>query len=479
MGYEMRADYSQQWLFPPAVEDWVPADHPARFLREFVDALDLVAEGFTARTSVEGRPSFAADLLLKVWLYGYLNHLRTTRPLERACREHLSLVWLTGRHYPDHNTLWRFWRDNQAPLRRVFTQALRVAAQCKLVGMVLHAVDGTKIAAQASREGLRTRAELERVLAALDDSVEQGMAAIEAAEAAEQARVEGAYCLPPELVDAARRRERVRELLGVLATEQREKLTPHEPEAALMKTRGSGIVPCYNAQAVTDADSGLVVAAEVVTAPSDDAQLVPMLDAVQEQLGGVAADTVADGGYADPAQLAAAQERGYAVVVNLGAQRAPAAGTPGTEYHSARFQYDAERDCCVCPRGEMLRLERRREARGHRDALRVYRCQAFKSCPVRWACSRNQRGRTIELSVHDSAVRAQRVRQSDPHTRALLRRRAAVAEKTFGTIKAAMGFRRWTVRGLEAVRTQWALVCTAFNLKKLYPAWRAGTLVCD
>lgn len=477
MSYEMRADYSQQWLFPPAVEDWVPADHPARFLRDCVDALDLGAEGFTARTSVEGRPSFAADLLLKVWLYGYLNHIRTTRPLERACREHLSLVWLTGRHYPDHNTLWRFWRENRVPLRRVFTQVLQVAARCELVGMVLHAVDGTKIPAHASREGLRTRAELERVLAALDDRVEQGMAAIEAAEAAERVCVDGAYCLPPELVDAAHRRERVRELLAVLATEQREKLTPHEPGAALMKTRGQGIVPSYNAQAVTDADSGLVVAAEVVTAPSDEAQLVPMLAAVQEQLGAVATDTVADGGYADPAQLAAAQERGYAVLVNLGAQRAPAEDTPGSAYHSARFQYDAPRDCCVCPRGEVLRLVQRRAARGHRDALRVYRCTVFASCPVRWTCSRNKRGRTIELSVHDSAVRAQRERQSDPHTRALLRRRSAVAEKTFGTIKAAMGFRRWTVGGLEAVRTQWALVCTAFNLQKLYSAWRAGKLV--
>ena len=137
MSHVIAPDYGQQFLLPPALEDWVPADHPARFLREFVEQLDLPALGFVLPAAVEGRPPYAPSLLLKIWLYGYFHRLRSTRKLEAACGDQLPLIWLTGMIQPDHNSLWRFWRDNQKALRAIFKQTVQLALHTGAVGLAL------------------------------------------------------------------------------------------------------------------------------------------------------------------------------------------------------------------------------------------------------------------------------------------------------------------------------------------------------
>lgn len=189
MSHEIRANYEQMDLLPQSLEDWVPRDHPARFIREVVDALDLRGLGFQPRESEEGRPPYANDLLLKVWLYGYLTRIRASRQLERACREHLSLVWLTGRHAPDHNTLWRFFRENRKALREVFRASVKVAAEQGLIGMVCQAVDGTKIRAVASSRTVEHRGNLEKALERVEASIEEMEAVIEQAEKEEGGRL--------------------------------------------------------------------------------------------------------------------------------------------------------------------------------------------------------------------------------------------------------------------------------------------------
>jgi transposase len=149
MAKPIAPDYGQQFLFPPALEDWVAVDHPVRFLREFVDQLDLSRMGFVMPAGMEGRPPYAPSLLLKIWLYGYMHRIRSTRKLEVACGEQMSLVWLTGMIRPDHNSLWRFWRDNKKALREVFKRSAQLATETGLVGLVLQALDGTKIQAAA------------------------------------------------------------------------------------------------------------------------------------------------------------------------------------------------------------------------------------------------------------------------------------------------------------------------------------------
>ena len=173
MGQLIAPDYGQQFLLPPAVEDWVGPQHPARFVREFIEALDLREYGINEEVASEGRPRYAASLLLKVWVYGYLHKIRTTRKLEAACRDQLPLIWLTGMIQPDHNSLWRFWRAHKVALRAVYHQTVKVAVHSGCVGLVLQAVDGTKIASWASSRTGWNKARMEKLLAALDEGVHQ------------------------------------------------------------------------------------------------------------------------------------------------------------------------------------------------------------------------------------------------------------------------------------------------------------------
>jgi len=469
MSQEIRANYDQIDLLPQCLEDWVPRDHPARFIREFVDALDLVALGFQQRESEEGRPNYAADLLLKVWLYGYLTRILSTRELERACREHLSLLWLTGRHAPDHNTLWRFWKENRVALRQVFRAGVKVAAENGLIGMICHAVDGTKIRVASSRGGVEHRPQLERALGRVEASIREMEQAVEEAEAREK----GEYRLPEELQEARKLRQAIGASLERMQEVKRDHLHPREPEARMMPCEDRKEM-AYNAQVAVDEASELIVAEDVVNEESDNRRLVPMLDEVKRNLGEVAEATVADGGYKSSVALGEAEQKGYSVVVNWGGD---ASGKQPGPYHKSRFRFEAEQDVVICPRGERLEFEGIKTNCGKRYAVRGYRCRNFRQCPVRAECSRNRQGRLIEISPYEAAVAKQRANRRDPQKQKLLKKRKVIVEPIFGVVKQAWGFRRWTLRGLENVRTQWSMICAAFNLKRMRKAWAAGELV--
>ena len=287
----------QIWMLPPTLDELLPLDHPARFVAEFVDALDRDAWaelGVDIEGDLMGAPAYHPRALLSVWLYGFMTGVRSCRKLEAACRDQIPYLWLTGWQHPDHNTLWRFYKGHRQAMRKLFERTVGTAVAMKLA---VQAVDGTKVVANASlnrsydAEGLRGL--LERLERAITDLEAQNEAGEEAAVAR----------LPQKLADKEVLREQVKHAMADLASQKRHRrINLTDPEARLMKGR-QGIVAGYNAQAMvspmeTDggATSMLVTAVDVVDAANDNALLVPMMEQAEETTGTRAQMTLADAG---------------------------------------------------------------------------------------------------------------------------------------------------------------------------------------
>lgn len=461
MAHPIAPDYGQQFIFPPALEDWVPQDHPARFLREFVDQLDLPALGFVMPSAAEGRPPYAPSLLLKIWLHGYFHRIRSTRKLEAACREQLSLLWLSGLIQPDHNSLWRFWRDNRKALREIFKQTVQVAVRTGAVGLALQALDGTKIQAAGSSPQGWSKEHMEKLLAALDEALAHTELAI-----VQEEQAQPGCRLPAGLAGRQALREQIKAGLAQLAADGRTHYHPVEPEARRMKVDGKSPF-AYNAQAVADQKAGVIVACEATRQETDVEQLVPMIEQARENVG-IAAQhtlTVADTGYGAGADLRAAGEKD----LNVLAPPMEGSSTADQPYATRYFHYDARERTVTCPQGKKLDHEGRTTNKGQR--VERYRCH-WRDCPVRAQCTRDPKGRQLEVRPHTPHVQAMRERLQAPPARALWSRRGGIIERIFARIKQHEGFRRWTVWGLDAVKTQWTMLCTTLNLRVLHQNWR-------
>lgn len=465
MAKPISPDYGQQFLFPPALEDWVPADHPARFIREFVEQLELPALGFAMPAAVEGRPPYAPSLLLKIWLYGYFHRIRSTRKLEAACSEHLSLLWLTGLLVPDHNSLWRFWRDNQKALRQVFKQTVQLAVRTGAVGLALQALDGTKIQAACSGPNGWRKEYMETLLAQLDVALEDIELQVQAENADGD---EPGYRLPAGLAERNALRQEIQKGLAQLQADGRNHYHPAEPEARRMKV-GDTNRYAYNAQAIADAQDKVIVACAATRQENDAGQLAPMIEQARENLGVAAAETVtvADTGYGSGADLQAASQKQMNVLAP------PLEGKPAQDhpYAAQRFHYDGAGHTVTCPESRKLDYEGGTTKNGQR--VERFRCH-HRDCPVRQHCTRDPKGRQIEVWPHQPQVQAMRARLQEPAAQAQWQCRSQIIEPRFAQLKQHDGFRRWTVWGLEGVQTQWSLLCATLNLRVLYKKWLLG-----
>ena len=460
----------QTWLLPPTLDELLPQDHPARFVAEFVDGVVRGGRGDLG-IGLEGEPLGAAAyhprLLLSVWVYGFMTKVRSSRKLEAACRDQIPYLWLTGWQHPDHNTLWRFYSEHRGAMRGLLKRTVRTAVAMGLVDLVVQAVDGTKVIANAAKNRTYDATQLARLLERTEAAIGELEAQNEGGDDPPPPR------LPEQLVQAQDLREKVREALERVSEEEGlERVNLTDQDAQLVKSR-QGIVAGYNAQAMVsplDSDNAgvrglLITAAEVVNDPDDHAQLIPMLEQAQDNAGKPAAMTLADAGYHSGANLHACAEREQQVIMPETQEKALR-----QPYHKDHFKYDDTTDTYTCPQGQILHfsgVKRRTE----RMPMRVYRGSAVwcRGCPAFGVCTKEGRqGRALEIGPHETVLRRHRVWMATEEAKDQYRRRKVLPEPVFGILKEQQGARRFLLRGLTNVKAEWNLLATAFNLNTLW-----------
>lgn len=459
MSYICGVDRAQRMLLPETVEQYVHVDSPVRVVEEFVDTLELKELGFTKTVAAAtGRPPYAPEDLLKLLVWGYLNRVRSTRRLEAECARNLELIWLMRQLRPDFKTIADFRRDNAVALKGVFREFVLWSRDLELVGGELVAIDGTKLQASNHPSRRASAEQLAELIQGVDARIAEYLEALEQSESdllgeeSPPAQVPG---LARKLAELKRRKKTYTEALAVAqASGQKAPLT--DPQCQSMKGVGLG----YNAQIAVDDKHHLIVAAEIADRSTDHEQLPVVAAVVQEVLESQELTVVADGGYYDREALAAATRAGVTVCVPQ-----PRKGYAASEgcFAKSDFVYEAHRDGYRCLAGRLLA----RTGSYHKHGVKVAAYsehRACEICPLKAQCTGGDY-RRIERWEDEAIIEeiAQRVADQPQ----LLRKRKALVEHPFGTIKFWRGQKALLTRGRRMAQAEFSLSALAYNLTRV------------
>ena len=426
MAYIQGVGRTQGMLFPATLEDLIPADHVCRVIDAFVHRLEMDSLGFIrAQAADTGRPGYDPRDLLKLYLYGYLHQIRSSRRLEGECQRNVEVMWLLGRLVPDHKSIAEFRRQHRDAVTETGAELIRFARSVGLVRGEWVAIDGSKFRAVSSSQKVHERKMLERYL-----------------ERMEQADAEEELEIDPAGVAAAL-----------------EKLKQHpEPEARFMRTP-AGKLPAYNVQTAVDAEHALIVTHQVTDQAIDNRCLQPMAEAAQAAVSdpGQSFHVVADGGYSNGEQAAACEAQG--ITAHVPANRSVNNQGDGTLFDRTQFQYDPTTDTFLCPAGQRLHRHQRK------DRCIVYAGQreVCSGCPLKSRCTVGSR-RLLKRHVHEAALQ----RMQERATPEAMQLRKSIVEHPFATLKYRIfGHPRFLLRGLKGAQTEISLAVLAYNLKRM------------
>jgi transposase len=450
----------QLLLLPEAVDDYVDADNPVRFIDAFVDGLDLAAAGF-ARVAAKatGRPGYAPGDLLKLYIYGYLNRVRSSRRLERETHRNIEVIWLLRSLKPDFKTIADFRRDNRAAFRAVFRQFVLVCRRLDLYGRELIAVDGTRIKAVNNKDRNFTRNSLRTFIRAADQRLDDYLARLDASDAEDGATASGARTknLAGKIKALRQKRGRYEAMLAQLDRTGEDQISLTDPDSRAMAAH-TRVAVGYNAQVAVDAKNKMIVEQAVTNQVVDMGLLTQTAEPARDILGVETIDVVADRGYFKAEDIEACEKAGCIPHVPK-----PQRGSSVRQgfFRKDEFRYDPDRDAYICPAGQLLRPIRHGRLR---DLAKIdYGApKACRDCPLRARCTNDVRSvsRLENEGVLDRMAERLKARPQ------ILDRRREVVEHPFGSIKQWMYQGAFLMRGLENVRAEFSLTAIAYNLRR-------------
>jgi transposase len=466
-------DRSQLILLPECLDDYVGEENPVRIVDAFIDELDLAVLGFAGVIpEATGRPSYHPVTLLKIYLYGYLNRVQSSRRLERETQRNLELIWLTGRLMPDFKTIADFRKDNGEAIRAVCSQFVALCRRLNLFTQAVVAIDGSKFKAVNNRDKNFTVAKLGKRMEQVDASIARYLAALDRADRDESDVAEAKSVRLKEKIAGLRRQMQcLKEMEQTVQAAPDQQVSLTDPDARSMATsgRGTGVVG-YNVQIVVAAEHHLIVAHEVINQGHDRSQLAPMALKAQEATGCEQVTALADRGYFSGDQVLSCEGTGVMPIVP---KTLTSSGTKRGFFTRQDFVYDAEHDHYTCPAGAKLTKVQRRA--DHTEDFDRYRhLSACFTCPLRPQCTPTKL-RLIKRWENEDVLDKMQTRL-DRMPDAMGVRRQTV-EHPFGTLKAWMGATHLLTRTLDKVRTEMSLHILAYNLKRMIRIFGVGPLM--
>jgi transposase len=471
-GFVEGVDRGQSTLFPALLDDYVADDNPVRAVDVFVDGLDLDKLGFVGIEPLDrGRPSYHPGMMLKLYIYGYLNRIPSSRRLERECQRNIEMIWLTGQLAPDFKTIADFRKDNGNAIRAVCREFVALCRKLDLLSAASVAIDGSKFKAVNARDKNFTEAKMKRRLERIDESIARYLSQLETADRhgdsvpeAKTMRLKGKIEKLKEEIG------RLNAINAEMMKSEDKQISLTDPDARSMATSGkdTGIVG-YNVQIAVDTQHHLIVAHEVTNVGTDRHQLANMAGQARDEMAVETLDAVADRGYFSGKEILECENAGISVTLPKPmTSNSKAQGRFGKQ----DFRYVAEEDVYICPAGERLAYYCTTEDKGL--VLRRYATKACQNCAIKNACT-TAKQRLISRWEHEHVLEA--VQQRLDHNPDAMGVRRQTAEHPFGTIKCWMGATHFLMKKLPKVATEMALNVLAYNMKRVMMIVGVGGLL--